>query len=280
MEPILKWAGGKRNLLPTIEKIIEDSGYDRKTGKYYEPFVGGGALCFDEEFPCAYINDLNVELVNVYKQVKSHPQKLIKCLEVHAANHCKEYYLEIRGLDRTEAYESLDATERAARIIYLNRTCYNGLYRVNRKGQFNVPMGRYKNPEIVMKDRIIALSRYLKRNNVTITHGSFKDAIVTAETGDLIYFDPPYDYDNDGFSTYTAEGFGVEQLRELKGISDELVDRGCIVILSNNETKNVMGLFESDDRYEIKKVKATRFISCDGKRREKANEVIIYGRKR
>lgn len=280
MEPILKWAGGKRNLLPIIEKIIADSGFDMATGKYYEPFVGGGALCFDEEFPHACINDLNDELVNVYKQVKSHPQKLIKCLEMHATKHCKEYYLEVRGLDRTEAYKNLNAIERAARIIYLNRTCYNGLYRVNRKGQFNVPMGRYKNPEIVMKDRIISLSRYLKNCNVTITHGSFKDAIVSAEKGDLIYFDPPYDYDDDGFSTYTAEGFGVEQLRELKNISDELVDKGCIVLLSNNETKNVMNLFDSDDRYEISKVKATRFISCDGKRREKANEVIIYGRKR
>lgn len=279
MEPILKWAGGKRNLLPVINEVIDESGFDSETGRYFEPFVGGGALCFNREFPSACINDLNEELVNVYKQIKKNPIGLIQILEIHAANHSKEYYQKIRGLDRVSDYKNLDNLERAARIIYLNRTCYNGLYRVNKSGEFNVPMGNYKKPEIVMKDRIMALSKYLRKNKVTISNKDFSNAVEKAKAGDLIYFDPPYDYDNEGFSTYTADGFGYEQLKRLKEISDKLVEKDCIVIVSNNETKNVLQLFEKDDRYVIRKVKASRFISCDGKKREKASEVIIYGRK-
>lgn len=280
MEPILKWAGGKRNLLPMINDVIDKSEFDPKTGQYFEPFVGGGALCFDRAFPNVCINDLNEELINVYKQIKKNPTKLITALENHADNHCKEYYLRIRGLDRLDEYENMDDVERAARIIYLNRTCYNGLYRVNKNGKFNVPMGNYKKPEIIMRDRIKSISKYLKSNKVKILNKDFLDAVSDAKAGDLIYFDPPYDYDDDGFSTYTAEGFGYEQLTALKRLSDELVERGCFVILSNNETKNVLSLFENDNRYEIKKVKAARFISCDGKKRNKAKEVIIYGRKK
>lgn len=280
MEPILKWAGGKRNLLPIINEIIDKSEFEPEVGNYFEPFVGGGALCFDREFPHVCINDLNEELINVYKQIKKNPTKLIKALENHAENHCKEYYLLIRGLDRHDSYKSMDNVERAARIIYLNRTCYNGLYRVNKNGKFNVPMGNYNKPEIVMKDRIWSISKYLSSNKVKILNKDFIDAVSEAQSGDLIYFDPPYDYDNEGFSTYTAEGFGYEQLKALKKLSDELVERGCFVILSNNETRNVLNLFENDDRYEIMKVKAARVISCDGKKRNKANEVIIYGRKK
>lgn len=280
MEPILKWAGGKRNLLPMLNEIIDKSGFKPETGQYFEPFVGGGALCFDRAFPNACISDLNEELINVYKQVKKNPTKLIKALEIHAKNHSKEYYLRIRGLDRLDDYKNMDDIERAARIIYLNRTCYNGLYRVNKRGEFNVPMGNYKKPEIVMEDRIMTLSKYLKSNKIKILNRDFLDALANAKAGDLVYFDPPYDYDREGFSTYTAEGFGYEQLNALKGLADGLIEKGCFVILSNNETKNVLRLFKNDDRYKIKKVKAARFISCDGKKRNKANEVIIYGRKK
>lgn len=280
MEPILKWAGGKRNLLPVINEIIDSSGFKSEKARYYEPFVGGGALCFDRAFANAYISDLNEELINVYVQVKDNPQKLIEELEIHADNHCKDYYLKIRALDRSDEYERLSDIQRAARIIYLNRTCYNGLYRVNRKGQFNVPMGNYKKPEIVMKDRIHSLSNYFNANNVEIKRASFEEGVMEAKEGDLVYFDPPYDYDSEGFSTYTSEGFGIQQLIALKVLADKLVDRGCIVILSNNETRNVMDLFGEDGRYEIKRVKATRCISRDGQKREKADEVIIYGKKR
>lgn len=279
MEPILKWAGGKRNLLPYINEIIDLSGFEPDKNSYFEPFVGGGALCFGREFPHAYINDLNAELINVYKQVKNKPHKLIDELKIHAERHSKEYYLQIRGLDRGVDYEELSDVSRAARIIYLNRTCYNGLYRVNKAGQFNVPIGNYKNPDIVISERIMSMSAYLKKNKVKITNKSFLDAVEEAKAGDLVYFDPPYDYDEDGFSTYTAEGFGINELKALKTLSDELVDRGCFVILSNNETKNVLELFD-DGQYEIRKVKASRFISCDGKKRNKANEVIVYGQKK
>lgn len=279
MEPILKWAGGKRNLLPYINEIIDSSGFVPSDSRYYEPFVGGGALCFGREFPNAVISDLNEELVNVYLQIKNNHEELIKELEKHADMHCKDYYLKIRALDREPGYVDTDDVIRAARIIYLNRTCYNGLYRVNRSGEFNVPMGKYKNPEIVMRERIVLLSSYLKNNDVSILHSDFKHAVNGAREGDLVYFDPPYDYDTEGFSTYTADGFGFKQLAELKELSDTLVAEGCHVILSNNETKNVIFLFGNDNRYKIKKVKAARFISCDGKKRSKADEVIIYGRK-
>lgn len=278
MEPILKWAGGKRNLLPHLEALINESGFDSATNRYYEPFIGGGALCFSKEYPRCTINDFNSELVNVYEQIKDNPQRLIELLKEHAMLHSKEHYLEVRAMDRAQDYSLMDGVVRAARIIYLNRTCYNGLYRVNKDGFFNVPMGKYKSPEIVMEDRIKALSKYLKKSNVTICQGDFEKAVRYAKKGDLIYFDPPYDYEEMGFSTYTANGFGRTDLARLKTLSDKLIEKGCIVILSNNETNFVKSLFDGPC-YKTYQVQATRFISCDGKRRSKVNEVIIYGRK-
>ncbi len=278
MEPILKWAGGKRNLLPILTTLIDTSGFDSEKNRYFEPFIGGGALCFNESFPRSTINDYNEELINVYRQIKKSPLEVIELLKEHASLHSKKHYLKVREMDRDCDYAMLDGVVRAARIIYLNRTCYNGLYRVNKNGHFNVPMGKYKNPEIVMEERILSLSKYLRKKGVSILQGDFEKAVRCAKAGDLIYFDPPYDYEESGFSTYTAKGFGRDDLKRLKCVSDRLVEKGCIVLISNNETGYVKELFATPF-YTTHKVQASRFISCDGKRRNKVNEVIIYGHK-
>ncbi len=141
MEPLLKWAGGKRKLLPLIKQYINIQEIKANKNVFFEPFVGGGALFLDLELENCVINDYNRELTNVYLPIKKNPENLIELLKIHEQNHCKDYYLRIRGYDRQEDYLEMSEIEKAARIIYLNKTCYNGLYRVNSKGYFNVPMG-------------------------------------------------------------------------------------------------------------------------------------------
>lgn len=279
MEPLLKWAGGKRLLLPKIYKYINKQNIENNNITLYEPFVGGGSLFLDLELSNCVINDFNMELVNVYVQVKNNPYELIKLLEEHKNNHSKEYYFKIRELDRSPEYKKMRKIEKAARIIYLNKTCYNGLYRVNAKGQFNVPMGKYDNPDIVMKDKILRISKYLRNNNVIIMCGDFADSVKTAKSGDVIYFDPPYDYEEDGFTSYNSGGFSKKDLARLKKTCDELIAKGCEVIVSNNDTSFVNNLF-FDDNYKIEHIEAHRLINCDGKNRRKEKEVIIYGKQK
>ena len=278
MDTILKWAGGKRLLLPKIKKYIDINRLLENEGTYFEPFVGGGALFMDLELPNCVINDCNEELINVYVQVKNKPYELIKRLKIHNDLHSETYYLKIRELDRSESYKRMSKIDKAARTIYLNKTCYNGLYRVNAHGQFNVPMGNYDNPDIVMKEKILELSHYFKKNNVIIKKGDFSNAVENAKEGDIIYFDPPYDYEGDGFTSYIANGFTKNDLMRLKKCCDMLVERKCEVIISNNDTKYVNELF-SNDYYQIEHIEAHRLINCDGKNRKKEKEVIIYGRK-
>lgn len=277
MEPLLKWAGGKRLLLPKIYKYINKENIINENKTLYEPFVGGGSLFLDLELPNCVINDFNKELVNVYVQVKNKPYQLIKLLEEHKNNHSQEYYLAIRELDRKPEYKKMTKIEKAARIIYLNKTCYNGLYRVNAKGHFNVPMGKYENPDIVMKDKILRLSKYLRNNNIKIKCGDFADAVKTSKLGDIVYFDPPYDYEEDGFTSYNSGGFTKNDLVRLKECCDELIAKGCEVIVSNNDTSFVNNLF-SGEEYTIEHIEAHRLINCDGKNRRKEKEVIIYGK--
>ena len=278
MEPLLKWAGGKRLLLPKIYKYIKKEKILNENTTLYEPFVGGGSLFLDLELPNCVINDFNIELINVYRQVKYKPYELIKLLNVHKTNHSLEYYNTIRNLDRRPEYKKMKKVEKAARIIYLNKTCYNGLYRVNAEGYFNVPMGKYLNPDIVMKDKILELSKYLKKNNVIIRCGDFVDAVKDAKEGDVVYFDPPYDYEIDGFTSYNSTAFTKNDLQRLKKCSDDLINKGCIVVISNNDTQFVNELF-SENNYIIDHIEANRLINCDGKRRKKEKEVIIYGTK-
>lgn len=281
MKPFLKWAGGKRQLLPYIKKYINK----KKIGKhkYYEPFLGGGSIFFDLAHENSSINDLNEEIINCYNVIKENPDELIDLLKLHAEAHCKEYYYKIRSLDRGEDYKSMDNITKAARTIYLNRTCFNGLYRVNKNGFFNTPMGRYINPLICDEENINEISYFLNNNDVTITSKSFEFAVEKCEKGDWIYFDPPYDYENSGFVGYVKEGFSHEDLVKLKEVCDELVKKGCYVLVSNNDTEFVRQTFNSSDYeiiYSTKTIKANRNINSKASKRNKVDEVLIYGHKR
>ena len=274
MKPIFKWAGGKRKLLPSIKEVIDFELLQGNT--LYEPFVGGGALFLDLENDNIHINDLNSELINAYIQIKENPKKLIKLLRKYSINNSKEFYYKMRNYDRQKSFSRLSNVTKAARTIYLNRTCYNGLYRVNSQGKFNVPCGYYKKPDIILEEKIISLSEYLNRVSATITNLDFEEAVKDAKENDLVYFDPPYDYEKEGFTSYTSNGFSREDLRRLKRVCDELIERGCKVIISNNDTPFVNELF-NDPKYIIKHVVTRWMISCDGKNRKEIKEVIIYG---
>jgi DNA adenine methylase len=275
MDPILKWAGGKRKLLSKIKNLIDINHLRNHT--LYEPFVGGGALFMDVENSNVAINDLNYELINVYLVVRDHPELLISELKEHQKNHNRDYYYKVRDFDRQEEYIKMSNINKASRTIYLNRTCYNGLYRVNSKGYFNVPLGTYQNQDIVIKDKILKLSEYLNKSNVHITNQDFSDAVRDAKSGDLVYFDPPYDYElSDGFTSYTSNGFTRADLSRLKVICDELIRRGCKVIISNNDTPYVNSLF-NDISYKIEHVITSWTISRDSNSRKEKREVIIHG---
>lgn len=276
MDPLLKWAGGKRKLLTEIKKIINPKLIEEH--RFFEPFIGGGSVAFDFQCKNTVINDINKELINVYIQVKKNPDKLIEELKKHKENHGHDYYYQIRNMDRLPKYRQLSKIKKAARLIYLNKTCYNGLYRVNSKGFFNVPLGKYVNPDIVSEQKILDLSKFLNENNVKITRKEFYNSVSDANEGDFIYFDPPYDYEKEGFISYSPKGFTREDLQKLKRTSDKLIKKGCFILISNNDTKFVNELF-NDPHYKIYHIEVKRFISCDGKNRQRAKEVLIYGSK-
>lgn len=280
MEPILKWAGGKRQLIPKLKQVIGN--IDLGNNTYYEPFFGGGALFFNLECKNAVISDINEEIMNVYIQARDNLNELIIELEKHRAMHSEEYFYQIRSLDRTENFNSLSKVVLAARTIYLNKTCFNGLYRVNLKGQFNTPSGKYKKTNIYNYDNLINVSKLLNSPKVSIQTGSFSDILINAKKGSIIYLDPPYDYENSGFVNYYKEGFSKNDLIKMKAVCDKLINRDCTVIISNNDTTFVRELFSEDSKYtiyEILPVYANRNINSNGLKRGKVKEVIIYGKK-
>lgn len=276
MEAILKWAGGKRLLINQISAIINPSQLIKDNGHYYEPFIGGGAIAFGLELDGTIINDSNKELINMYNVIKENPDELIEMLKMHQSKYSDLYYEKIRKMDRSKNYSNVSPIEKAARFIFLNKTCYNGLYRVNSSGHFNVPKGKYKNPDIVMEKKIYALSKLLNEKSFQITCLDFEEAVKNAKEGDVVYFDPPYDYEETGFTSYSAIGFNKSDLVRLKNLCDRLKAKKCRVIISNNDTKFVNELFNCDG-YETIHIEASRFISCDGSKRSKVKEVIIYG---
>lgn len=270
VNPVLKWAGGKTQLLPEINKRLP-----KQFNTYYEPFLGGGALLFSLLPSSAVINDLNSELMNVYKCIKHDTQflRLLKELDRHQSLHSKSYYYLIRDLDCSPYYKNWRDYERAARTIYLNKTCFNGLYRVNKKGHFNTPIGTEKYKKLYDLDNITNMHEYLKNNNVKILCGSYSSAVKDAKAGDFIYFDPPYDYqDGDGFTSYTIDGFTKENQVELFNLFKELSDKGVYVMLSNNNTDFIRDLYKD---YNIDVVYAKRAINHKGDGRGVVEEVII-----
>lgn len=289
MKPFVKWAGGKRQILSRINEYVQDSIGDNPDYTYIEPFLGGGAVFFSLRPKKAIINDLNEELINAYRIIKSDDYlELIKRLKKFSDEYHQspdEFYYDVRAWDRTENWmNEHDNVDRAARMIFLNHTCYNGLYRVNSKGQFNTPMGRYRNPLICDETNIKEIHEYLSNseNHIEIMNGSYEDAIKKAKDGDAIYIDPPYDYeDDDGFTKYQMAGFSFADFQKLKEKCDKAVNKGAFVIISNNATTKVMKLFEEDPKYKIfydpNCFASLRSINCKGDDRRTGREVIFWG---
>lgn len=263
--PIVKWVGGKRQLMFELIKNMPKS-YNR----YFEPFIGGGALFFELQPENAYISDMNEELINLYSVVRDNVYELIEDLGKHEVS--KEYFLEIRNIDRSEKYAGLSSIERASRFIYLNRTCFNGMYRVNSQGQFNVPFGHYKNPRIIDESNLLNCSKLL--NKTEIKCADFSEILTKVQKDDFVYFDPPYVPLNEtsSFTSYTKDGFDIDMQFKLRDVCDELDSMGVKFMLSNSDTKLVNELYAN---YEIKKVFASRQINANADGRGKITEVLV-----
>jgi DNA adenine methylase len=273
LQPFLKWAGGKRQLLSEIRKYIP-----KRYNIYFEPFIGAAAVLFDLQPQTAIINDANAELINCYQMIKEKPEELITAARKHKELNTKEYFYKLRGLDRTKEFQDLTPVERAARIIYLNKTCFNGLFRVNSNGQFNVPYGDYKTPSIVDEVVIKATSRYLNEMLIQISNDDFEAAVSGAGRGDFVYFDPPYDpvSDTASFTGYDVNGFDKNEQKRLKKVCDELSKKKCKVLLSNSATDFIKELYSDETQYTIIEVEANRNINSVGSGRGKVSEVLIY----
>lgn len=273
-QPFLKWAGGKRQLISIIKNYIP-----AKYNQYYEPFVGAGAVLFSLQPRKSVINDTNRELINCYRVIRDNPDDLLKLCEQHQYNNSKEYYYKLRRQDRDPDFQKLSLIERAARIIYLNKTCFNGLFRVNSQGQFNVPYGDYASPVIADPTVIKAVSLFLNKRSIEIYEGDFKNAVLSAKKGDFVYFDPPY-YpisDTSSFTGYSMDGFGRSEQERLKSVCDNLSARGCYVLLSNSNAPFIRELYD-DPQYEIIEVSAKRAINAVGSKRGKIAELLIYNK--
>ena len=267
IQPFLKWAGGKRQLLKEIDKYIP-----LKISTYYEPFLGGGALLFNLQPKKAIVNDSNYELINAYKVIRDNVEELIQDLEKH--ENTSEYFYELRVKDRTSEYSNLSNIERASRLIYLNKTCFNGLFRVNSQGEFNTPYGHYKNPNIVNEFVLRAVNNYLNKNDIKFLNGDFEDSLKNIRKGAFVYFDPPYMpiSDSSSFTGYTLDGFGTEDQIRLKDLCDKLNERGIKFLLSNSTAPMILELYKD---YKIVYVDAKRNINSIGNKRGEIKEVLV-----
>lgn len=273
--PFVKWAGGKTQLLQQLHECIPDH-FDR----YFEPFLGGGALFFylismkSNKFK-AYLSDINFELVNSYNVVKSNVEELIGLLNQHETEYQKsprDYYYQLRNINRP-----INGIEKAARFIALNRTCFNGLYRVNRKGVFNAPWGKYKKPAICNSKNLRNVSFALQQSNTIIQVGDYKEILLkNAKEGDFIYLDPPYKPSSSTayFTSYIDRGFTDKDQSDIANIFAELTRRKCKVMLSNSNTPLIRELY-SKLAQDIKEVKAIRAINSKGSGRIGHTDLII-----
>ena len=269
LQPFTKWTGWKRKLLPKLKELLPVD-----YNNYYEPFIGGGALFFELAPKNATINDFNEELINCYIQIKNNPKELVEILREHKERNSKEYYLEIRGLDRLDSFSMLSDIERAARIMYMLRVNFNGLYRVNSKNQFNVPYGNYSSPKIVDEELINSISDYLNSNEIKIMSGDFEDSLNTVREGDFVYFDPPYIPLNEtsSFTSYTHEGFSYEDQVRLRDTVKKLTEKGVKVMVSNSSSDLTIELYRE---FNIHYVDVTRTNGGKSSSRGVVKEVII-----
>lgn len=261
-KPPVKWAGGKGGLIPQFELLFPKRPWDL----YVEPFVGGGAVFFHLTPPRAVLIDNNEELINFYRVVRDELEALLQDLRKH--ENTADYYYRIRALDPSK----LTAVERASRFLYLNKTGYNGLWRVNSKGQHNVPFGRYKNPNIVDEPNLRLVSRALSQAEIRL--GDFSLALDHARPGAFVYLDPPYHplSETARFTGYTKDGFGEDDQRRLAEVFRELDRRGCLVMLSNSDTPFIRELYAG---YDIQVVYARRAINCRADGRGPITELVI-----
>ncbi len=267
VSPFLKWVGGKRQLIPAILSHLP-----KKISSYYEPFIGGGALFFHLQPKKAVISDFNDELINVYLIIKDDVGSLIESLKIHLND--PDYFYKIRSLDRNNEFKNLSNVERASRFIYLNKTCYNGLYRVNNSGEFNSPFGRYSNPNIVNEVVLKAVNNYLNNNDIQIIAGDYSATLIDAPRNSFVYFDPPYHpiSETSNFTGYIKGGFDMYDQVRLKNTCDELNARGVKFLLSNSAAPFIIDLYSD---YKVTIVKASRAINSDGEKRGEVDEVLI-----
>lgn len=270
--PVVKWVGGKRQLLYEITPLLP-----KRISSYCEPFFGGGAVLFSIQPSKAIINDLNEDLITVYRVIKDDLEDLIQSLKKH--ENTSDYFYAIRNMDRDEnTYQTMPDVEKASRLIYLNKTCFNGLFRVNSSGEFNSPFGHYKNPNIVNEPVLRAVSKYFNASNISFYSEDFADTLSRVRKGGFVYLDPPYDpvSDTASFTGYNKGGFDRSEQIRLKECCDALTKRGVKFLLSNSATMFIKDLYQD---YDIKIVKAKRAINSDASKREAIEEVLIrnYG---
>ena len=269
-KPFLKWVGGKTQLLP---QLIARS--PKQFERYFEPFIGGGALFFRLQPQPAFISDINPELINCYTVVRDDVHGLIKDLSQHIYE--KEYYYALRNADRSAEFAQWPATRRASRLLYLNKTCFNGLYRVNAAGQFNVPIGRYRNPKILDEKNLLACSQALRHTQ--ITQAEFTAIEQTAQKDDFVYFDPPYApiSETSDFTSYTKQGFDSAMQKTLSQLCETLNQQGVKFMVSNSNAPLVLDLYQE---FNITFVEASRTINSKSAKRGKIKEVLITNYRR
>jgi len=259
--PFLKWVGGKRSIICELTSRLP-----KKFRNYHEPFVGGGALFFElqDSLKKAFLSDMNPELISCYKSIQQRPDKLIELLSEHAEFHSQEYFYRVRAEPVPK-----NSLQRAARMLYLNRTCYNGLYRVNREGKFNSPLGNYKNPNIIQRQNILACHEVLQ--GVEIARHDFSK--ISAQKGDFVYFDPPYHpLGTTSFTSYTGSDFTAGDQVRLWEFVGRLDRSGVFFMLSNSDTPFIRALYHD---FCIHTVRAPRNVNCKSNQRSAVNELLI-----
>lgn len=267
--PIVKWAGGKRQLLPTLQSHLPKGWQETP---YCEPFLGGGALLWALQPRRAVVGDLNAELMNMYRVVRDTPHELVSHLRQHL--NTSEYFYQLRMQDRDPNFASRSPLERASRFIYLNKTCYNGLFRVNNAGEFNSPYGRYKHPNIVNRENILAVSHYLNHAEVTLTHGDYQEVLEQLPATAFVYLDPPYHplSDTSSFTGYVQGGWKASDQERLRDACRALHRRGVRFMQSNSDTPLIRSLYEE---FELTTVQAVRAVNSKGTGRGAVSELII-----
>ena len=255
--PFVKWAGGKRGIIHEITQRMPAS-----YGTYFEPFVGGGALFFALGPQKSVISDKNSQLITAYRIIQNDVENLMNALDEHERHHSRDYYYEMRAMNP----DDLSPCQSAARFIYLNKTCYNGLYRVNKNGEFNVPYGHRKRVNLYDRDNLLRCHMALQ--HAEIQEGDFCD--IQPKKGDFVYFDPPY---FETFTQYTQDNFAAQEQQRLCEFCCSLDKQGVHFMLSNSDTPFIRDLYQ---QFHIDVIQAPRHISCNGQQRGKIQEVIVY----